>query len=119
MSRTVLSKEKEYKKLFNFEKRWAKHWLTPSAHRAHSSTISLQKPAQKTLDFILAIEQEQTSYADKVNRLLEFYHQGDAEERQSHMMGSGYYHDSSSFTQKKKTEIEIGQVIELRHMPRS
>ncbi|WP_418809740.1 hypothetical protein, partial [Ruthenibacterium lactatiformans] len=67
--------EDEYKKLFLYQKRWAKHWTTYSAHRAHSSTQWMREPAQETFDFICTLQKDmkQSPYSDKVIELYNFF----------------------------------------------
>ena len=67
--------EDEYKKLFLYQKRWAKHWTTYSAHRAHSSTQWMREPAQETFDFICTLQKDmkQSPYSDKVIELYKFF----------------------------------------------
>lgn len=104
-------KEKEYRKAFMFYKRWANHWLTPSAHRAHSSTIGMKEPAQKTLDFINSIDTKEKSYKEKYEQLNAFYIEQEQIQKNSKYMGTSYYFDCLQYHKKINDSISEGESI--------
>ena len=87
----MIVEEVEYRKAFMCHKRWAKHWLTHSAHRAHSSTLGMMEPADKSLKLIELIDTKDKSYKEKFELLDRFYNEQDRIEKSSKFMGSGYY----------------------------
>lgn len=116
----MLNEEKEYRKVFFNHKRWAKHWTTPSAHRAHSSTINFIKPAEKTFEFInkLNVESEK-HFMEKVNMLIEFYDKENTLERSQGFIGSSFYGDAWRAIKKQKKKIESGKEATIFKMPKS
>ena len=116
----MINQEKEYRKVFNNHKRWAKHWTTSSAHRAHSSTTSLIKPADKTYEFInkLNLESEK-SFKEKVEILIEFYDEENILERSRKLMGSGYYFNALQAIKAQKGEIESEKRATIFKMPKN
>lgn len=119
MVEKVFSATKEFKRLLMHQKKWAKHWLTPTAHRAHSSTCGLHGPAQLTLDFICSMENDANSDEFKIRKLLEFYETSEKVARSNRMMGFGFYHDAASFVRANIIEIEAGGIPLLPHMPKA
>jgi hypothetical protein len=115
----MLGLESEYKKLFGLNKRWAKHWLTNTAHRAHSSTLNLIEPAKKTLEFIESIDHQDGSYECKIKLLNEFYNERNSEEKHSDRMGSDYYFNCIQYIKRAISDIEKGIPIIIPKMPRS
>ena len=107
----MINKEAEYRKLFKFNKRWAKHWTLPNAHRSHSSTTIMKMPAKKTLEFIESIDVKGVSYKEKVETLLNFYI-----ERETDV--SSYYFNLIQNTQSSIQTIEDGQPVYIPKMPR-
>lgn len=65
--------DKEYRKIFLNQKKWAKHWTTRSAHRAHSSTQTMAKPAQKALEYIESIQKLKITDKERVMLLFDYY----------------------------------------------
>lgn len=114
-----INKEKEYKKLFKHQKRWAKHWTTATAHRGHSSTIGMTEPANKTKEFIGILEEEDTTYKSRNEELLRFYIEEQDKEKKEHFLGIDYYFECIKFMKKLIFEIENGNEISVPLMPRS
>ncbi len=116
----MINEEKEYRKVFLNHKRWAKHWTTLSAHRAHSSTISLKKPAEKTFKFINNIDVESGKCSkEKVDILIEFYDKENVLERSQEFMGSDFYYEAWRAIIRQKSEIESGKEATIFKMPKS
>lgn len=111
--------EVEYRKTFMFHRRWAKHWLTLSAHRAHSSTLNMKEPAVKTLKFIELIDNKDKSYKEKIELLDRFYDEQDHNEKSSKSMGSSYYFDGLQFNKRAYSNIVKGEPVNIPKMPRS
>ena len=111
--------EAEYRKVFKLNKRWAKHWLTNTAHRAHSNTLSLIEPAEKSLAFIESINIQRMSYEDKITLLNEFYREKDNDEKRSGRMSSGYYANCMQYIKKAINSIEKESPVIIPKMPRS
>ena len=115
----MINEEKEYRKVFLYHKRRAKHWITPSAHRAHSSTISLRDPADKTLKYINDLDAEfEKSSKEKVDMLMEFYDKESALEHSQKIIGPKYYYDAHREIKRQKNEIESGKEATIYKMPR-
>lgn len=120
MGADMINEEKECRKVFFNHKRWAKHWTTPSAHRAHSSTISLIKPAEKTFEFINKLNVESGKrFKEKMDMLIEFYDKENALEGSQAFMGSSFYCDALQAIKKQKNEIESGKRATIFKMPKS
>lgn len=116
----MINEEKEYRKVFLNHKRWAKHWTTPSAHRAHTSTISLTEPAEKTLKYINNIDVESGKCSkEKVDMLIEFYDNENVLERSREFMRSGFYYEAWREINRQKSEIESGKEATIFKMPKS
>lgn len=116
-----INKEKEYRKLFMHQKRWAKHWITPTAHRAHSSTMFMTEPAYKSLETINSIEEHNklTNY-EKVNMLIEFYKEmNEKEEQVKNRMYNCYYFDCYQYLKKEIQKVEKGEQATIYKMPRA
>jgi len=111
--------EVEYRKAFIYERKWAKHWLTRSAHRAHSSTLCMMEPAAKTLRFIESIDNKDKSYKEKIELLDRFYDEQDHNERSSKSMGSSYYFDCLQFNKRVCSNILKGEPVNIPKMPRN
>jgi hypothetical protein len=116
---SMIDKEKEYSKVFKLLKRWAKHWLTNSAHRAHSSTIGLRVPSENTLDFINLLDNEKITYKDKVQKLHDFCSEQNKKEQSQKLMGTGYYLDCLKFIESKVKSIESGEPVSIPKMLKS
>ena len=116
----MIDEEKEYRKVFFNHKRWAKHWTTLSAHRAHSSTFSLINPAEKTFEFINKLNAESGKhFKEKVDMLIEFYDKENVLEGSQALMGSSFYCDALQAIKKQKSEIERGKESTIFKMPKS
>lgn len=116
----MINQEKEYRKVFLYHKRRAKHWITPSAHRAHSSTISSIKPAEKSLEFINKLNEDSGKcFKEKVDTLIEFYDKENALELSNEIMGSRFYYGACKEIKRQKNEIESGKEATIHKMPRS
>ena len=64
--------DKEYRKIFFNQKRWAKHWTTKSATR-HSNTFGMKKPAIQTLEYIENLQKMKISEEERLSLLLDYY----------------------------------------------
>lgn len=103
-------KEIEYKEIFQFQKRWAKHWLTYSSHRAHSSTQGMIEPAKKTVAYIESIEFKEKTYRIKLELLDFFFDEQDHIERSSHSYNSFYY-EAKRFDERAYNSIANGEPV--------
>jgi hypothetical protein len=111
--------EVEYRKAFKYHRTWAKHWLTNSAHRAHSSTSFMSEPAAKTLKFIdELILNKNNSYKEKFELLDKFYNEEDHIVRSSKSMGNSYYFDSLQYNKRVFINIAKGEPVMIYKMPR-
>ena len=120
MKDEVVNKEKEYRKLFMYQKRWAKHWITPSAHRAHSSTMFMIEPAKRTLKIIQKLENDKVSYFERVNKLIEFFYEMNQKEEQvQNRMYNGYYFECYQYLKKETNKVENGEKATIYKMPRA
>lgn len=115
----MIAEEVEYRKAFKFHRRYAKHWLTSSAHRAHSNTLCMKEPAAKTLEFIELIDTKDKSYKEKFELLDKFYKEKDLNERRCKSMGSGYYFQCMQYNKKVFNNIANGEPVIIYKMPRS
>lgn len=115
----MINEEFEFRKAFMFHRKWAKHWLTYSAHRAHSSTLYMKEPAAKTLKFIEFIDNEDKSYKEKIELLDKFYNEQVQNEKSSKSMGSGYYFDCLQFSKRVHCNIGKGEPVTIPKMPRN
>ena len=121
MKEEKINKEKEYRKLFMYQKRWAKHWITATAHRAHSSTMFMTEPAKKTLEKINRIEENKkiTNY-EKINLLIEFYRKMDEKEKQvKNRMYNHYYFDAYQYLKRENQKVERGEEATIYKMPKA
>lgn len=115
----MIVEEVEYKRAFMFHKRWVKHWLTYSAHRAHSSTLCMMEPAAKIFEFIELINNKDKTYKEKIELLDRFYNEQDHNEKNSKSMGSSYYFDCLQFNKKVFSSIVKGEPVNIPKMPRN
>lgn len=115
----MIIEEAEYKKAFMLHKRWAKHWLTNSAHRAHSSTIGMIEPATKTLRFIESIDNKDISFKTKFELLDRFLADQENCEKNNKRMGSDYYFECLQYNEKVINNITMGVPVNIPKMPRS
>ena len=111
--------EDEYKKLFLYQKRWAKHWTTYSAHRAHSSTQWMWEPAQETFDFICTLQKDmkQSPYSDKVIELYNFFvkktQEAESQKELWYTNGYDYYCDCIRYIQTQLKNISSGIPVKI------
>ena len=121
MNEEVINREKEYRKLFLHQKRWAKHWTTSTAHRAHSSTMFMTEPANKTLKTINNIEEKnKLTNCEKVNLLIEFYiKMNEKEEQVKNRMYNCYYFDCYQYLKREIQKVERGEKATIYKMPRA
>ena len=103
--------EKEYRRIFLQQKKCAKHWLTPSAHRSQSSTIGMMGPARKTLQYIESLEVKKISNKEKLNSLQTFYEEQNQLENKQSRMGSDYYFNCIRYC---KSEVEKAEASPAR-----
>jgi len=80
----MINAENEYKKLFKYQKRLARHWFSPSTHRSRSGEIGFRRPAKESFDYINELEAEKMSYKERTELLLKFY-------KKNRKGNSGYY----------------------------
>lgn len=114
----MIVEEVEYGKSFKLHRKWAKHWITNSAHRAHSSTLCMKKPAAKTLEFIELIDNKEKSYKRKIELLDKFYNEQDYNEKNCECMESDYYFQCLQFNEKVFSNVEKGEPVIIPKMPR-
>jgi hypothetical protein len=103
-------KETQYRKVFLFQKRLAKHWQTHSAHRAHSSTQGMIEPAKRTLAYIELIDTEERTYKIKLELLDAFFDEQDSIGRGSCNYVS-YYSDAKSINKRSYNSINNGEPV--------
>lgn len=115
----MIVEEVEYRKVFMSHKKWVKHWLTNSAHRAHSSTLCMMEPAAKTLKFIESIDNKDRSYKEKIELLDKFYNEQDQNEKSSKSIGSGFYFERLQYNKKVICNILKGEPFDSPKMPRN
>lgn len=111
----MINKEVEYRKLFKLQRRWAKHWITTSAHRAHSSTLSMREPGNQSLNFINSINDKNVSFKEKNELLLKFYN----EQNQKDNCFNSYYSDCIQLMRRLMKQIESEIPIEVPKISRS
>lgn len=100
-------------------RRWSKHWLAYSAHRAHSSTLGMKESAEKTLKFIESINDKSKSYKEKFELLDNFFIEQDRNEKSSKSMGSSFYFDCLQYDKKVFNNISKGEPVYIPKMPRN
>lgn len=117
----MIDKEKECKKLFLYQRKYAKHWLTPSAHRAHSSTTFMIDPANKTLEKISNLNKnDRLSFYEKIIVLMKFYIEMDTQEKQvSNRMYNRYYFECYRYLENEMKKIEKEEEVTIYKMPKS
>jgi hypothetical protein len=103
--------ENEYKRAFRFQKRWAKHWTTMSAHRAHSSTQSMRDPAQITYDYIISIDTKGYTFKEKFELLNKFFLIKNEEETKKQTSRNGYYREAVGYNDIALRAIENGESV--------
>lgn len=106
----MYEKETEYKKIFQFQKRWAKHWQTYSAHRSHSSTQGMIESAKETLNYIESIDTKEKTYKTKLELLDVFFDEQDRIERGSRGYDSFYY-DAKRFNERSYNSIAKSEPV--------
>ena len=115
----MIDEEKEYKKVFASNKKWAKHLTTYSAHRDHSSTQGMIEPAQKTLDFINSIDYGHVTYKEKCEIIRNFIMEMDNKEKNpKDRMGTSFYSNLLSYNEKQIKGIERGDSVEVLKVSR-
>lgn len=120
MTEKVINKEKEYRKIFLYQKRWAKHWITPSAHRAHSSTMFMTEPAKKTLKIIEDLENNKLTNYERINKLKDFLKEmNEKEEQVQNRMYNCYYFDCYQYLTREIKKVERGDEATIYKMPRA
>jgi hypothetical protein len=100
--------DKEYRKVFFNQKRWAKHWTTNSAHRNHSSTQGMTKPAQKAIEYIESIEKLIIPEKDRLMLLFEYYENN----------GTLIFGNSNNGLKKQIKILEMDGVAHIYKMPK-
>lgn len=116
---TKITDEKKYRRLFLFEKRWAKHWGNYNIHRAQNTHFMIE-PAKIAYEEITIIDEiKELSNKEKINELLNFYKEMDNKEKmvEGRMMNH-YYFDSLQRLQKQIEKVEKGEEIIIRRISR-
>ena len=114
----MFNKENEYKKAFNFQKRWVKHWTTPSAHRAHSSTDAMKPQAEDALKKIIEINNLNLSFEEKIINLLDYYKNCQLEQSLKPIMGTPFYRNNIQYIETQIKNIENNIPVEIYKMPK-
>lgn len=110
----MIDREKEFRKAFYFLKRWAKSPLTPSYTRGYSAGNADKKPARKTYDYILLLDNDTSiSFEKKLNLLNTFLEKAD-EEQDKGFMGTSFYRDLLSYIRRSISNIEKGEPVQTR-----
>ncbi len=120
MEEEIINKEKEYRKIFMYQKRWAKHWTTSTAHRAHSSTGFMTEAAYKTLEAINEIETKEVCNYEKLCKLMGFYiKKNEEEEKVNNRMYNCYYFNCCQYLKREMNKVEHGNKATIYKMPRA
>lgn len=109
----MININKEYHKLWLYEKRYAKHWISPSAHRSHSSTTFMIKPAKLTLDKIDELNEQKLTDEEKLNLLIVFYEKQNHKELNSNdqRFPNSYYMDALQYLNREIKKIKQGEEV--------
>jgi hypothetical protein len=110
-----MDKEKEYRKVFYFLKRWAKSPLTYTYTRGYSAGLADREPAKIIYDYILFLDGDtKILYEEKLHLLYEFGEKVDLEESNRPLMGTGFYRNILSHIKREITNVEKGLPVQTR-----
>lgn len=114
----MFNKENEYKKTFNFQKKWAKHLTTPSAHRAHSNTDAMRTQAEEALEKIIDINNLELSFEKKTIKLLDYYENCQQKQSLKPIMGTPFYQNNIQYIKAQIKNIENEIPVKIYKMPK-
>lgn len=108
----TLEQDKKFRKLFLYEKRWAKHWANYNCHKAQN-THFMMEPAQKTYNKILEIENLKiNNNYEMLNILLEYFRDmNDIEEKVEGRLMNHYYWDCIQYLERNISRVFNGEEI--------
>jgi hypothetical protein len=108
-------KEKKYRKVFYFLKKWSESPLTPSYTNGYSRGRADREPAQKTYDYILSLDRDTSiSFEEKLKSLYTFLEKTDEEERKRPLIGTGFYRNIQSHLKSEISNVEKGLPVRTR-----
>lgn len=113
----LIDKEKEFKVVLTFLKKWCNHWLTPSARRKYAGADSMKEPAKKTLEFINSIDAA-LSFEEKLNQICTFSEFENEKERSKPIMGTDFYSENIRIIEAEIRNIKSGNPAIYRNINR-